>query len=123
MHHAATQDLYPSRFFTYVASDAAANKTTHIHLGAGLGERKIRRPEPHLYILSIHFPYKKIKRLLQVSERNILINIQSFHLVKKAMASRTHGFISIHTPGIDATDRQNSSFHFPDLHIAGMCPQ
>src|SRR6185436_2968531 len=104
MYHAATKDLYPTCFFTNITTHTSADKTTYIHFSAGFGKRKIRRTETNPYILTIHFFYKKVKCLFQISEGNILINIQSLYLVKETMASRTHGFIPVHTTGHDHAD-------------------
>src|SRR5688572_3149799 len=97
-----------------------ANLATDVHLGAGLGERKVRWTETDLYILAIHFLHKEIKRLLEVCEGNMLIHVQSFNLVKEAMAARAHGFISIHAARAYDANGQRVVFHGAYLRIAGM---
>ena len=47
MHHAAAQDLHPAGMFADAAAAAAADAAIDVHFRAGLGERKIRRPETH----------------------------------------------------------------------------
>src|SRR5690606_36369718 len=121
MHHTATEYLYPSRLLTNIASFGAADETSYIHPYARLCESEIRRPESHLHILPIHLLHEEIKCLLQICEGDILIDIQSFNLVKEAMAPRTHSFIPIYPSRIDAPDRQLSFLHFSYLHIARMC--
>src|SRR6185436_2229312 len=97
MHHPATEDLHPTSFFADAAACTTADETTHIHFSAGFGKGKIRRTETNLHVLAIHFFYKKIKGLFQVGERNILIDIQSFHLVKKTMAPGADGLVAVNT--------------------------
>src|SRR5688572_15270417 len=106
MHHAAAKDLEPAGFLTHVTTGAFAKHTTDIHLGAWFSKGKIGGTETDLYIAAIHFFYKKVKRLFQIGERNIFIDIQTFHLVKETMTPRTHRFISIHTAGTNNADRQ-----------------
>src|SRR4030095_2717335 len=102
MHHAAAKYLQPTGFLTYVAAGAFAQHATDIHLSTWFGKWKIRRTETDLYPAiggAIHFFCKKVKRLFQISERNIFIYIQTFHLVEETMTSCTYGFISIYTTG------------------------
>src|SRR6218665_369869 len=105
MDHAATQDLYPACFFADITTGSAADKTGYIHFSAWLCEWKIRRAETNFYILAVHFFHEEIKRLLQICERYVFINIKTFYLVEKAMAARTYGFISVNTPGTYNPDR------------------
>src|SRR5690606_24726985 len=121
MLHTATEYLYPSRLLTNIASFAAADETSYIHLCARLCEREIRRSESHLHILPIHFLHEGIKCLFQICERAILIDIHSFTLVKEAMAARAHRRVAVHSARLDAPDPQLSPFHFPSRHIACMC--
>src|SRR5574338_1601182 len=121
MHHTTSKNFHPTGLFADTATFASTNETTDIHFSAGLGKWKIGRTESWLNILAIHFLRKEIKCLFQISETYMLINIQSFHLVKETMRSCTHSFISIYTARANDTDRQFSFFHFTYLHIAGMC--
>src|SRR5688572_21236534 len=120
MHHTAAKDFKPACFLAHIAAGTLAKHAADIHLGAGLSKWKIRRTETDLYIAAIHFFCKKVKRLFQISERNVFINIQSFNLVKETMASCTHRFISVHTAGTNDTDRQFAFLHFTYLNIACM---
>ena len=54
IHHAATENLYPTGTLAERAAFAAAYITTDIHLGARLGEREIRRTETNLRFCAEH---------------------------------------------------------------------
>src|SRR5687767_8071641 len=120
MYHTAAKDLEPTSFFANITTSPFAKHATDIHFGAWLGKWKIRRTETDLHIAAIHFLCKKVKSLFQISERNIFINIQSFHLVKETMTSCTYCFISIYAAGTNNTYRQFAFLHFTNLNIACM---
>src|SRR5512140_2568256 len=48
MHHAAAEDLDPSRLLAGRASGPVANSARHVHLRRWLGERKVARAEARL---------------------------------------------------------------------------
>ena len=99
MHHAATQDFYPTCFLTDITTAAAADKTAYIHFSAGFGKRKIRRPETYLNIFPVHFFYKKYKVCLRSANETFSSIYNPFYLVKEAMAPRAYGFIPVYTAG------------------------
>ena len=75
MHHPAAEDLDPTGVLAHTAADAAADPAIDVHFGAGFGKRKIRRAEADLYVFSEHFLYEEVQRLLQVRERNVLVDV------------------------------------------------
>src|SRR3954467_3207791 len=103
MNHTASKDFKPAGFLTYGATLTSAELATDIHFRTWLSERKITGTEPNLHIIAIHFLHKEIKRLFQIRERNVFIDIQSFNLVKETMRSRAHSFVSIYAARADNT--------------------
>ena len=121
MYHTTAKNFQPTGFLANTAACTLAKCTTDIHFCTRFCKWKIRRTEPNLYIGTIHFSYKKIKSLFQICERNVFINIHTFHLVKETMTSCTNCFIAIDPAGTNNADRQFPFFHFPYLYVAGMC--
>ena len=103
--------------------DAAADQAADIHLRTGFREWKIRRAETDLHRFAEHFLHKKIKRLLQIGERNIFIHIQSFALVEKTMRPGADGFIPVYAARTNDPYGRFLFFHHPGLHTAGMGAQ
>ena len=60
MHHATAEDLHPTGFLTDITAAAAADKTGHIHFGAGLGEGEIGGTETDFHILAVHLFYEEV---------------------------------------------------------------
>src|ERR1051325_7423312 len=112
MHHTAAKYLQPACMFTNIATSAFTQHATDIHFSTWFCKWKIRRTETDLNIAAIHFFCKEVKCLFKISERNILIDVQSFHLVKETMASCTYGFISIDTARTNNADGQFAFLHF-----------
>src|SRR5579872_690199 len=118
MDHSASQDLYPARMLTDAASDASADTAVNIHLGTGLREREIRRPESDLHVLSEHLLYKKVEGLLEIREGDVLVHIQPFRLMKKTVCAGADGLIPVYPPRADDPDRGPLTLHRPCLYAA-----
>ena len=123
MNHATTQNFNPAGFFTNMTSLAITNKTAYIHFCTGLREWEIGRSKTNFCLWSIHLLYKKVKRLFEVRKRNVLINIESFDLMKKAVTTCADGLVSINTTWHQHTNRKFPFFHFPNLNTTGMRTQ
>ena len=85
IHHAAAEDLYPPRSFAERTTGTAADITTDIHLGAGLGEGEITRTQTDLGLGTEHLLAEIKQRLAQVSKADVLVDIQSFYLMEETV--------------------------------------
>ena len=64
VNHPAAKDFKPTGVLTNCAALALAKLAAYIHFRAWFSKGKITWPEAHLDILTIHFLYKVVKRLL-----------------------------------------------------------
>ena len=97
---------------TYIAGD--------VHLGRRFGKGEIRRAKAYFGFGSEHFLCEVKKHLPQIGERNILVHIQSFHLMKEAMRPIGDSFVSVGTPGANDANRGLCLFHHPALDTGRM---
>ena len=65
-----------------VAVDAAADEADQVDLGARLGEREVRRPEPRRDPVTEHRGGEVVERALEVGHRDALVDGEALDLVE-----------------------------------------
>lgn len=87
IYHAAAQDFHPPGVFAKSTSFPCADGACDIHFGRRLGEREIGGTEPDFSVVPEHFPGKIQQCVMQVGKGDILIYVQSFYLMEKAVSA------------------------------------
>ena len=64
-----------------------------------------------------------VKRVFQVFEAHVFINIKPFYLVKKAMRPRRNGLVAKHPPRHNGPKRGLKLLHEPNLNVGGVRAQ
>ena len=94
IHHATTQDLDPARVLAETAALAATQHASHVHLGAGLGEREVAGTQADLGLGTEEFLGEMQQHLLQVGKGHILVNVQTLNLVEEAVGACGDGLVA-----------------------------
>src|SRR5690606_21477653 len=83
----ATADFEPAGVFTHPAALATTLSTLNIHLGRGLGKRKIRRAKTHWHIRLKERFEELIHGAFEIGKTDVFIYHQTFHLMKHRRVS------------------------------------
>lgn len=85
--HPCPEDFEPTGSFADGASFAMAYFAADIYLSAGFGEGEIAGAETGFYILPEHLLREVVERLLEVSERDVFVDVESLNLMKLAVGA------------------------------------
>ena len=121
--HAAAQNLDPACVLAEATALAATQHARNIHLGAGLGEREIAWAKAYLCVGAKELLGKIEQHLLKVGKRHVLVDIETFDLVKEAVGAGCDGFVAIDAAGADDADGRLRALHHARLHRAGVAAQ
>ena len=100
----------------FSATDVAAD----VHLCAWLGEGEITWAQTYLGVGTEHLLGEEQKHLLEVLERDVLVDVEAFHLVEEAVGAGRDGLVPIYSTGADDADGGLCLLHHTCLHAAGM---
>src|SRR5438876_8436878 len=122
MHHAAAENLQP--VLAFAKTDfALVAPALDIDLERGLGERKARRPEPHVDVIDLE---ERLAELVQdpfeVAEMRALVDDEAFDLVE-LRRMRGVGIDPIGAARADDADRRLLAQHRAHLHRRGVGAQ
>src|SRR6185436_7152403 len=81
MHHARAEDLDPPRALAHRAPNAAADPALHVHLGRGLREGEVARPEA-CFRGAEEALRKARERRLEIDEGDAFVHTESLDLLK-----------------------------------------
>ena len=89
---------------TEVTALTATDVAGDIHLCRWLREGEVRRAETNLRVGAEHFLSEVQQYLLEVSERYVLVYIESLQLMEEAMCAVGDGLVAIHATWADDAD-------------------
>ena len=120
MHHAAPHDFKPAGLLADAAPLAAAEVAGDVHLRRWLGEGEKARAEAQLHVAAEHLAGERVDGGLQVGERDVLVDVETFELVENAVASGADRLVAVHLAGADHPNRRLLVEHHAHLHRRGV---
>ena len=93
-----------------------ADVATDIDLAGRLGEREVGRSHTDSGVGAEHLPGEKQDGLLEVSEGDVLVDIQSLDLVENAVGTGRNSLVTEHSTWADNPDREFHGLHRAYLH-------
>ena len=108
--------------FAHTTARAVAEHTGHVHLGRRLGEREIRRPQPHAQVLLEERLQELLQCRLEVGKADVLIDHEPLDLMEHGRVGHVV-IAAIHPPWHDHGQRQAPLAQLADLHGRGVRAQ
>src|SRR6185295_6737450 len=115
VHHAAAENLEPSRLLARAAPRAAARAAADVDLGARLGVGEEAGTQPHLHVAEER-PQHRFERPLQVRERDPLADDEPLELLEHRRVTEIEVVAAVDAPGHDDAHRRRERLHVADLH-------
>ena len=116
IHHAATQNLDPTRVLAETATLAAAQHAGHVHLGTGLGEREVAGTQTDFGLGAEKFLSEVQQHLLKVGKGHILVDIKALDLVEETVGAGGDSLVAVNTAWADDADGRLLTFHRAHLY-------
>ena len=93
--HTAAQNLYPAGVLAEATALTTADEARDVHLGTRFCEGEVTGTQADLRVGTEHLLGKRQEHLLQVGERDVLVDVESFHLVEEAVGAGGDGLVAI----------------------------
>src|SRR5262249_52236841 len=116
--HTRAHDLQPARPLAKATALTLAYDAIHVHLDAGLSERKVAGADTHFPVVAEQPPRERDNRPLQVSHGDAGSNGKTFHLMEHDLAAGCYCLVAIAHSGQNDTDRLRAKLAH-DVDLAG----
>ena len=116
VHHSASENLHPSGALAERTAFSAADIATDIHLGTRLREWEIGGAETNLGVSAEHLLGEIQERFAEVRIADILVDIESLHLMEETVCPCRDGFVTIDPSGTENADRRFLGGHDARLY-------
>ena len=103
-----------------VASPASAQVARYVDLGRRFGEREIGGAHPDAGLLAEHLLGEIENALLQIGERDVLVDEQPLDLMEYAVGAVRDRLVAEHAARADHADGRLAALHRADLDRAGV---
>ena len=128
--HTAAEDLHPAGVLAEATAFATTDEAGDVHLGRGLREGEVGGAQTDLGVGTEHLLGKRQQHLLEVGERDVLVDIQTFYLVEEAVCAGGDGLVTIDATRTDDADGGRElavlvvhTLHDASLHAGGVRAQ
>ena len=116
VYHTAAHNFQPAGAFADVATLAVADVAAHVHFGRRFREGEVAGTHADFRLRTEHLACEEQDGLLQIRERNVLVNIKALHLVEDAVGAGRDGLVAEYAAGAHHADGKRLRFHGADLH-------
>ena len=86
---------------------ATTDEAGDVHLCRGLGEGEVGGTQTDLSVGTEHLLGEREQNLLEVGERHVLVDIESFYLMEEAVCTGGDGLVTIYTTWTDNANRSS----------------
>ena len=122
MHHSAAENLEPAGLAAHAAARPPADDALDVHLGGGLREGEVGRPEAQVQVRLEDVAAEGGEDPLEVREVRALVDDEALDLLEHRGMGEI-GIAAVDAAARDHPERRRLHRHDPDLHVRRVRPE